>query len=70
MDNSEIIGTFFVVSKIWFLGMAVMILLIISFFFIAVVQEVYCYGVTRHKQAMFVSERLLIQTRPEKKHMP
>ncbi len=39
-------------------------------FFIAVVKEVYCYAVTRHKQAMFVSERLLIQTRPEKKHMP
>lgn len=50
--------------------MAVMIPLIISFFFIAVVKEAYCYAVIHHKQALFVSERLLIQTRPEKKHMP
>lgn len=47
-----------------------MAVLIISFEFIAVVKEAFCYAVARRKQAVFVSERLLIQTCPEKEHMP
>lgn len=81
MDNSEIIGIFFlcnfghccghyyVLRKFWFLEKA-LILLVISFFFIVDVKEAYCYVVNHHKQAVFVSERLLIQTCPEREHMP
>lgn len=81
MDNSEIKGIFFcnfghccghycVLCKFWFLENALIIILVISFFFIVVVKEGYCYVVAHHKQAVFVSERLLIQTCPEREHMP
>lgn len=72
MDNSEIIQIF--LQLLWSLKSVLMNAcndsFIISSFFIAFVKEAYCYAVTDHKQELFVSERLLIQTHPEKKHMP